>query len=311
MSANVVMRQVNKKFGDRTALSIDHLDLYEGQVVALIGPNGAGKSTLLRLISGLWIPTHATTLTVLGEDLRSGKTPSPAFRASLGFASDSSQLFGMLTVRENLEYVARLYRLPKKLRVERVLEAMELCNVTDRADDQVWTLSTGLKQRVNIARALITKPRLLYLDEPTSGLDPVAAQDVYTAIQRLKHEGVTILLATHLLGEVDELCDRALFISHGSIVADGAPEELQLMSGEVVHHLDIPSERLDAVREHLAAHSPQTTAPTLIIRSDNGASAQATLYGKVPHEELDRLGLTYTRRRSQLADTFWLLGGQE
>lgn len=94
------MRQVNKKFGDRTALSIDHLDLYDGQAVALIGPNGAGKTTLLRLISGLWIPTHATTLTVLGEDLRSGKTPSATFRASLGFASDSSQLFGMLTVRE-------------------------------------------------------------------------------------------------------------------------------------------------------------------------------------------------------------------
>ena len=133
-------------------------------------------------------------------------------------------LFGLLTVRENLEYVCRLYGIHKAQRTKRINRSMELCNVADRSGDQVWTLSTGLKQRVNIARAMVTNPKLIFLDEPTSGLDPLAANDVYGVIRRLQNSGVTVLLSTHIMTEVNDLCDRALFLSKGRIMADASPE---------------------------------------------------------------------------------------
>ena len=119
--------------------------------------------------------------------------------------------------------------------------------MADRSGDQVWTLSTGLKQRVNIARAMVTNPKLIFLDEPTSGLDPLAANDVYGVIRRLQNSGVTVLLSTHIMTEVNDLCDRVLFLSKGRIMADASPEQLRMRAGEVVYQLQVPTSQKQSV----------------------------------------------------------------
>lgn len=309
MHQQVLLTRVEKTFGERVALSIDSLEFEAGQVVALIGPNGAGKTTLLRVISGLWIPTYAQRLEVLGADLLKPlpKKAAKQWRQQIGFASNSSQLFGVLTVRENLEYVCRLYGVKRQDRDKRISYAMGLCNVDDRSSDQVWTLSTGLKQRVNIARALVTNPKLIFLDEPTSGLDPLAAHDVYGVVKRLKSSGVTVVLSTHIMNEVDNLCDRVIFLSKGHVMADASPKELRSLAGEVVYQLQVTSSAVETVTEKLRAQ-PQVRT---VIRVDDGVTADVIVYGFTDPHLLDELSLTYTRRGPQLADTFWLLGGNE
>lgn len=309
MTQIAALSGVDKAFGDRLVLSIDSLTLETGQVVALIGPNGAGKTTLLRIISGLWVPTRAQRLEVLGADLLKPlpRKKSKQWSQQLGFASNSSQLFGLLTVRENLEYVCRLYGVHKAQRAERINRSMELCNVADRSGDQVWTLSTGLKQRVNIARAMVTNPKLIFLDEPTSGLDPLAANDVYGVIRRLQNSGVTVLLSTHIMTEVNDLCDRVLFLSKGRIMADASPEQLRMRAGEVVYQLQVPTSQKQSVITRLNNELGART----IIHQDDGVEVDVLAFGLSNSNLLDQMGLTYTRRDAQLADTFWLLGGAE
>jgi len=218
-----------------TFRAVDGVDLQvrEGEVFGILGPNGAGKTTTMRMLATLLEPTSGTA-TVLGHDL---VTESRAIRRRLGAVlSGERSVYWKLTARENLEYFAALYHVPPQQTRERIVEILEAVHLTDRADDYVEKFSTGMRQRLVLARALLPAPSLLLLDEPTVGLDPQAARDLRERVLQLRDEGRTVLLTTHYMEEADQLCDRIAIVDHGQIVALDTPDGLKrsLRATEVV-----------------------------------------------------------------------------
>jgi ABC-2 type transport system ATP-binding protein len=209
-----------------TFRAVDGVDLHveTGEVFGILGPNGAGKTTTMRMLATLLEPT-AGTATVLGHDLVSGARD---IRRRLGAVlSGERSLYWKLTARENLEYFAALYHVPPGETRARIVEILEVMHLTDRADDYVEKFSTGMRQRLVLARALLPAPSLLLLDEPTVGLDPQAARDLRERVLQLRDEGRTVLLTTHYMEEADQLCDRIAIVDHGRIVALDTPEGLK------------------------------------------------------------------------------------
>src|SRR5437773_12318505 len=224
--------------GDRFR-AVDGIDLVveAGEIFGLLGPNGAGKTTTMKMLATLLIPTSGT-IRVLGVDPL--ERPREV-RARLGaMLSGERSLYWKLTARENLEYFAALYHVPQaetKARIEKVLAAAKLA---DRADDYVERYSTGMRQRLALARALLPDPPLVVLDEPTVGLDPQASRDLRDRVRELKAQGRTVLLTTHYMDEADQLCDRVAIIDHGRIVALDTPAALKrTIRAEEVVHLEI------------------------------------------------------------------------
>jgi ABC-2 type transport system ATP-binding protein len=219
--------------------AVDGIDLVvePGEIFGLLGPNGAGKTTTMKMLATLLIPTSGT-IRVLGIDPL--QQPRQV-RARLGaMLSGERSLYWKLTARENLEYFAALYHVPPaetKTRIANVLAAVKL---SDRADDYVERYSTGLRQRLALARALLPNPPLVVLDEPTVGLDPQASRDLRDRVRELKAQGRTVLLTTHYMEEADQLCDRVAIIDHGRIVALDTPAALKrTIRAEEVVHLEI------------------------------------------------------------------------
>lgn len=303
----ISVTNLSKFFGEREALHIDNLQLSEGTTLAVIGPNGAGKTTLLRILSGLWLPTSAERLEVLGCNLAdTGDRRSRKYLSrQIGLAGSSSQLFGTLTVRENLDYACRLYAVPRAQREAAIARALALCGIRDRADDRIWSLSTGLRQRANIARAIVTSPKLLFLDEPTSGLDPIAAAALHDTFRALAAEGVTIVLCTHTMQEVDDLSQRVVFLNGGRILADGAPDELRAQAGEWVWTSRVPA----AVLPDLLAEVAAVAGGRVIQGARLGDAVEVSVYGAVSAQLFEARGLAYERHAPQLRDAFFLLGG--
>src|SRR2546426_950151 len=204
-------------------LAVNNLDLRvrAGEVYGFLGPNGAGKTTTLRLLSGLLHPTSGTAVVA-------GAAPgSPASLAHMGAMVETPAFYPYLSGRDNLRVVARYASVPKS-RVEPVLKLVDL---TDRARHKFKTYSTGMKQRLGVAAALLKAPDLLILDEPTSGLDPQGTIEMRALIKELKTGGRTVLLSSHLLNEVELTCDRVGVIAKGKLVADGTVDELRARSG--------------------------------------------------------------------------------
>ena len=219
--------------------AVDGIDLLvePGEIFGLLGPNGAGKTTTMKMLATLLIPTSGT-IRVLGIDPL--ERPREV-RARLGaMLSGERSLYMKLTGRENLEYFAALYHVPPsetKARIARVLAAAKLA---DRAEDYVERYSTGMRQRLALARALLPDPPLVVLDEPTVGLDPQASRDLRDRVRELKAQGRTVLLTTHYMEEADQLCDRIAIIDHGRIVALDTPAALKrTIRAEEVVHLEI------------------------------------------------------------------------
>jgi ABC-2 type transport system ATP-binding protein len=219
-----------------TFRAVDGIDLrvQEGEIFGVLGPYGAGKTTTMRMLATLLEPT-AGHGTVLGHDL---VKDARAIRRRLGAVlSGERSLYWKLTARENLEYFAALYHVPAAETKERIAGVLETVKLTDRADDYVERFSTGMRQRLVLARALLPNPSLLLLDEPTVGLDPQAARDLRERVLELRAEGRTVLLTTHYMEEADQLCDRIAIVDHGRIVALDTPKGLKrdLKATEVVH----------------------------------------------------------------------------
>jgi ABC-2 type transport system ATP-binding protein len=211
-------RDLTKRYGDRI-VAVDQLDLRvrRGEVYGFLGPNGAGKTTTLRMLLGLVRPTSGNALVL-------GAVPgSPAALARVGALVESPSLYPFLSGRDNLCVLARHAHVFGS-RVDAVLEEVEL---TDRAADRFATYSLGMKQRLGVAAALLKDPELLILDEPTNGLDPAGMAEMRTFIRGLGRGRRTVLLSSHLMTEVEQICDRAGVIRSGSLVGEGTVAELR------------------------------------------------------------------------------------
>lgn len=212
MSFNYIMEvnRLSKKYRQRTVVDELSFKVEPGQTLGLLGPNGAGKTTTIRMLMGLTKPTSGSA-TIFGLDLI---TQLKQIHSRIGVVFEKPNLFENLSGYENLATFCRLYRQPLSL-IRPLLERMDLW---ERANDPVKVYSKGMRQRILILRALIHQPRLLFLDEPCSGLDPVSARIIRDYLLELKQSGVTILLTSHDMEEVDELCDLIGFINNGKLM---------------------------------------------------------------------------------------------
>jgi ABC-2 type transport system ATP-binding protein len=216
--------------------AVDGIDLIvePGEIFGLLGPNGAGKTTTMKMLATLLIPTSGT-IRVLGIDPLARPRE---VRARLGaMLSGERSLYWKLTGRENLEYFAALYHVPPAETNARIASVLDAVKLADRAEDYVERYSTGMRQRLALARALLPDPPLVILDEPTVGLDPQSARDLRDRVRDLRSEGRTVLLTTHYMEEADQLCDRIAIVDHGRIVALDTPAALKrtIRAEEVVH----------------------------------------------------------------------------
>ncbi|HLO15265.1 MAG TPA: ATP-binding cassette domain-containing protein [Anaerolineales bacterium] len=207
-----------------TAVNGVDLQIERGEIFGLLGPNGAGKSTTIRMLCTLLEPTSGTAQ-VNGFDI---VKQANDVRRSLGTVlAGERSIYWKLTGRENLEYFAALYHIPRAIAKKRVDELIERMEIKDRSNELVEKYSTGMRQRIAIAKALLARPPILLLDEPTLGLDPQAARRVRELIAELKQEGHTILLTTHYMEEADQLSDRIGIIDTGKVIALDTPEGLK------------------------------------------------------------------------------------
>ncbi|MFO0012857.1 MAG: ABC transporter ATP-binding protein [Planctomycetota bacterium] len=221
---------VSHRYGSRLALDGISFDVPQGMLFGLLGPNGSGKSTLFRLISTL-VSLQSGSITVLGHDLVREQT---AVRSNLGVVFQSSSLDRKLTVRENLQCQAALYGIVGADLKTRIAALSEMMGLQDRLSERCEKLSGGLKRRVELAKGLLHRPRLLILDEPSTGLDPGSRLDFWEALCGLKEGwGTTVLLTTHLMEEAEK-CDFLCILDSGRVVAYATPEELRRETGEIV-----------------------------------------------------------------------------
>lgn len=227
----IQVQNLTHRYGDRTALANVSFEVREGEIFGLLGPNGGGKSSLFRILSTMMVPTDGRAI-IAGHDVE--RDPG-AVRRTVGVVFQTQSLDKALTVEENLRSQGHLHGLSGATLRERMNAAMERLGLKDRRKDLVETLSGGLKRRVEIAKALLHRPKVLLMDEASTGLDPAARRDVSRHVEDLRErDGVTILLTTHILEEADR-CDRLILLHQGSIVAQGSPRELRSrIGGDVV-----------------------------------------------------------------------------
>lgn len=259
----------------------------DGEVYGLLGPSGAGKSTTQRILMGL-LPKFAGTATIFGQPVGA---MGRAFYERIGVSFELPTLYLRLTARENLKLFASLYDGPTRDPVD-VLGVVDL---QDAADQRVETFSKGMKMRLNLCRALLHDPELLFLDEPTTGQDPARARMTRAMILKLKAEGRTVFLTTHNMAEADEICDRVGFLAHGHIPVTGTPEalkreygeralELTTRDGEKLERTTFPIDgignnagflKLIATREVVSMHTQEASLDDVFIKAtgiDTGGS---------------------------------------
>ena len=288
------VHNLTKRFGDRVAFNTVSFEIGHGEVFGFLGPNGAGKTTIVRTLGTLIAPTSGSAV-VSGLPL----TPENGveIRRRIAIMPEAPGLYLRLSVAENLECFADLYEVPDtRDRIERALRAV---NLADRAGDPCGNLSKGLRQRVAVARALLSDPQVLFLDEPTSGLDPVAARDVHELIARLRERGVTIFLTTHRLAEAERLCDRVAILNT-TLRTIGRPAELRdqlfakTLTVRTLHPLPEPAmafaglPAVDSWRQDgrsgyvLAVSDPDIAAPA-VTRALVAAGADVLSIGQSQH----------------------------
>lgn len=228
----VTVENLTKKFGDFTAVDNVSFDIDEGEIFGLLGPNGAGKSTTISILATMADPTSGKAL-VNGHDIAEDED---GVRKSIGIVFQDQSLDEELTAWENMDFHGRLYRIPGDIRRERTKELLELVGLYERKDDPVKTFSGGMRRRLEIARGLLHRPKVLFLDEPTLGLDPQTRNYLWEYIENLNREfGISVIVTTHYMDEADRLCDRIGIIDKGRIVALDTPENLKnIIGGDLI-----------------------------------------------------------------------------
>ncbi len=224
------VKDLTKNFNGFTAVDHISFDVKESEIFGLLGPNGAGKTTTIRMLSTLTRPSGGTA-TIGGYDI---VKKDNKVRQLIGLVSEKMIMYDRLTAKENLMFFGKLYNIPKATLEERIDELLELVQLTKWKNAKVGTFSTGMRQRMNVVRALLNLPKVLFLDEPTLGLDPQSTVEVREFIKKINQENkTTIILTTHMMNEADILCNRIGIIDHGKIAAlDNSCNLKKMVSGE-------------------------------------------------------------------------------
>jgi ABC-2 type transport system ATP-binding protein len=260
--AIVNIQQLVKTYPGKTPVeAVKGIDLAveRGELFGLLGPNGAGKSTTISVCTTRSLPT-AGRVSIAGIDVV--QHPSEA-RRYMGVVTQFNTLDRQCTVWENLYFHCRYFGIPHAAAAKKAEELLELFKLTERSKTFVKTLSGGLAQRVQIARAIAHNPEVLFLDEPSAGLDPQTRLALWDIIRELRQRGITVVLTTHYMEEADQLCQRVAIIDHGKILVSGTPEELKNSVGaQRVFQLQLQNADVDGLRGRVAALSGVTSVET-------------------------------------------------
>jgi ABC-2 type transport system ATP-binding protein len=315
--AAVACRGLSKRFGgDDGVLAVDRLDLDvpAGSVFGLLGPNGAGKTTTLRLITGLARPT-AGSVTIDDVPVSSESDSGPGTRRSIGVLDQDPRYYGWMTGRELVELAGRLQGLSAGEARSRATDALDLVGLADAARRRIGGYSGGMRQRLGIAQALVARPRLLVLDEPVSSLDPEGRRDLLILIEQLR-ASATVLFSTHVLADIERICDRVGIIDHGRLVTEGPLDELLARFALPLYRLDPELGQAGAV-ERLVARLREVAwiddvrlqEGRIVVSVVDEAAASAGLLPMVVADEV-RL-IAFERVRPTLEDVFLRLVGRE
>ncbi|MFZ5800178.1 MAG: ATP-binding cassette domain-containing protein [Candidatus Omnitrophota bacterium] len=249
----VSVQGLEKRFGEFIAVNRINFSVCEGEIFGFLGPNGAGKSTTIRMLCGIIPPTGGSGK-VGGYDIIKEQHN---IKEHIGYMSQKFSLYNDLTVEENIDFYSGIYKLPAKEKKQRLEETLRIAGLEGMASRLTATLAGGWKQRLALGCALLHKPRIIFLDEPTSGVDPLTRQNFWNIIKGLAAQGVTVFVTTHYMDEAEN-CNRMVLIYHGTIIAQGSPQEMktQGMKNEVLEIEVADSQRwleqvskLDGVKE--------------------------------------------------------------
>ncbi len=273
MSPIIEIKELCKHFGRRYAVNHISFNVEGGEIFGLVGPNGAGKTTTMRMLVTLLKPDKGEIL-VGGHSIR--KKPNEV-RRIIGFMPDSFGVYGDMTVQEYLDFFGACYKIAPNQRARLITDLLELVDLGHRRDDMVDTLSTGLKQRLGLARVLIHDPNILVLDEPASGLDPRARVEIRELLLEIARLGKTIIFSSHILADVGELCTRVGIIEDGKMVAIGT---LQQLSERVMPHRQLHIGLLSRAEEaQIALQSDMGVSEVRLVENSSRASLEVDFMG--------------------------------
>jgi ABC-2 type transport system ATP-binding protein len=302
--------KLTKHYGNIKAVEDLSIEIEDGEVFGLLGPNGAGKTTTIKMLSTLLDPTSGSA-TVNGFDVH--KQPARV-RESIGIVFQEPSTDELLTGKENLKLHALIYNIPKNEAEKRIADALELVELVDRKDDLVKTYSGGMRRRLEIARGLLHRPKIMFLDEPTLGLDPRGRETLWKYIQRLvKEQQMTILLTTHYMEEADMLADRICIIDQGKAVAIDTPDNLKKRVGGDLVTIESKSPPPAGIRKlKFVKGMEQKDGKYLITVDDAAANLQELLtkLGKVDCVEvrsptLNDVFIKFTGKNLEQAEGGW------
>jgi lipooligosaccharide transport system ATP-binding protein len=294
-------RNLTKNFGSLGA--VDHIDfkVFKGECVGFLGPNGAGKTTTVRMIY-CFLPVTEGSLTVAGMDT---STQSRDIKKIIGVAPQEDNLDPDFTVIKNLQVYARYFDIPKTEAAKRASDMLKFFQLEEKQTKSIQELSTGMKRRLIIARALINEPQILLLDEPTTGLDPQGRHIVWDEIRFLMKRGVTIILTTHYMEEAAALCGRVLIIDNGKIIETGSPQKLvRKHVGEEVLEMSLDEITLKTLKEELPDARIEILGDQIRVFTDQPHGTFEKIASKFP-------GVPMNIRNANLEDVFLKLTGRK
>ncbi|PIR96881.1 MAG: daunorubicin/doxorubicin resistance ABC transporter ATP-binding protein DrrA [Candidatus Doudnabacteria bacterium CG10_big_fil_rev_8_21_14_0_10_41_10] len=309
--AIISLKNISKVYGDLKALDNVSLEVRPGRVTALLGPNGAGKTTIVRILTTLLRPTSGTA-TVNNFDVLND---AQALRKVIGLAGQSVAVDEILTGRENLEMVGRLYHLSIKDARKRADELLAQFELDEAADRIAKTYSGGMRRRLDLAASLVLKPKVLFLDEPTTGLDPRSRFALWNVIRELVNSGTTVLLTTQYLEEADKLAKYIFVVDYGKIIAQGTADELKRSAGGDVLELHITNHEEAALAAEVIGEygdeKPNANMGTGIVTmiTNAGAIILPEVIRKLDKKGLDISDVIF--RRPSLDDVFMKLTGHK
>lgn len=222
----IQVNNLSKSFEDNQAVKNISFSIEKGEIFGLLGPNGAGKSTTINMMSTI-LPSDEGVISINGININ--ENPNKC-KQLIGVVPQEISLYDKFTAYENSIFWGSLYKIPSKELKQRITNILELIGLSDRKNDLIKTYSGGMKRRINIACALLHKPKILFMDEPTVGVDPQSRNRIFEVIETLNQQGMTIVYTTHYMEEVERLCNRIAIIDAGKIIAQGTQQELQIQS---------------------------------------------------------------------------------